>query len=165
MYYFVFRLKISSEMVENKNVQAFLKMIRACEGTDSEKGYRTMYSYLTFDDFKEHPNKKIYFKNPKTGKQDYTTAAGAYQMVYPTWRRLQLRLNLPDFSPQSQDLAAIGLIKEFNALDDVIKGDIKTAIKKLKTQWASLPSSEDKQNPKSWAFALDKYKQNGGLIV
>jgi lysozyme len=51
-----------------------------------------------------------------------STAAGAYQFLASTWDDLKRKLNLPDFGPHSQDLAAQELIRERHALADVADG-------------------------------------------
>jgi lysozyme len=86
-----------------------------------------------------------------------STAAGAYQLIKPTWVRLRDRLNLPDFSPLSQDRAAVGLLEEIGAVDLIYAGDIEGAIKKASKIWASLPGSTAQQNPKALAYALNRF--------
>jgi len=60
---------------------------------------------------------------------------------------------LKDFSPKSQDIAAVALLAQNGALPHVLKGDIPTAVKKSGGTWASLPSAPDsyKQPKKTWS--------------
>jgi lysozyme len=86
-----------------------------------------------------------------------TTAAGAYQIIRPTWNRIRDKLQLPDFSKQSQDRAAIELLEESGAMELLGLDDVLGAIRKASTVWASLPGSTAQQNPKSLAYALERY--------
>lgn len=57
---------------------------------------------------------------------------------------------LRDFSPQNQDLGAVALLFQRGAIPALLKGDYQTAIRKTGDEWASLPSSNYKQNKRSW---------------
>ena len=78
-----------------------------------------------------------------------STAAGAYQIIRPTWNRLRAAgrwgPRLPDFSPASQDEAARRLLRESGIVPFLERGDIRGAITRAGTQWASLPGSTAKQ--------------------
>src|SRR5271163_1232704 len=98
-------------------------MIRHSEGTDKASNpYAVTFGYqFLITDFSDHP--------AVLGTWDgvhwaggLSTAAGAYQIIKPTWISLKARLNLPDFSPASQDAAATELIRERSALDMVNGG-------------------------------------------
>lgn len=144
----------------NNNVQAFLMTIRKCEGTAGPDGYRTLFGGKLFTSYQSHPNVKVPFGNT------YSTAAGAYQILFRTWETLRLRLSLPDFSPASQDMAAIELIREKNgALDDVIAGHLETAVSKVRSIWASLPGAGYGQPEKSIASVKQYYLNAGGTIA
>jgi lysozyme len=65
-----------------------------------------------------------------------STAAGRYQIIKPTWLSLKSKLGLPDFSPASQDAAAIELIRQRGALADVQAGRIESAVNKCAKVWA-----------------------------
>lgn len=134
------------------NLRAFLFTIRKCEGTADDNGYRALFGHRAdkpklFSSFSDHPRIRTYEKNDefiRNNKLDYTTAAGAYQITETTWDRLVRKLGkdiLPDFSPESQDRAALELIKEQRALEDVELGKLESAIVKCGPIWASLPSS------------------------
>ena len=154
-----------SESMVNANVQAFLKTLRFAEGTAGVNGYKTLFGGKLFNDFSKHPNVKGYFFNKAKNKQDYTTAAGAYQFIYPTWETLRKRLNLTDFSPASQDKGAIELIREKGALEDVREGRFTTAVSKVRLIWASLPGAGYQQPEKSLADLQKVFRSNGGTIV
>lgn len=140
----------------NKNLEAFLMLITKTEGTDKQgTPYNELFGYDNFTDFSKHPQIKRYFKNPATGKQDYSTAAGRYQINYPTYKML----GMTSFTPEAQDAGAIKLIKQNGAYGDVVAGRFETAIKKTNKVWASLPGSPYKQPTFTMAKALAFIKQ------
>jgi muramidase (phage lysozyme) len=145
-----------NEVLSNPNVLAFLQVIRTGEGTLGDKGYRTLYGGNTFESFEDHPRQLI-----KAGKWT-STAAGAYQFLSRTWDALVKQYGFKDFSPETQDLAVIALIKGRKALDDVLNGDISQAIKKCNKEWASLPGSPYGQPTMTLEKALRVYKEAGG---
>lgn len=149
----------------DKNVQAFLRMIRHAEGTSGDNGYRTLFGGKLFTDYSKHPNVKVPFLDKRSGKTNYSTAAGAYQFLNSTWRLLALKLNLNDFSPKNQDLAAIELIREKKALQDVIDGNFETAVNKISKVWASMPGAGYKQPEKKLTELKKIYLQHGGQIA
>jgi len=148
----------------NPNVAAFLHTIRACEGTDGPDGYRMLFGGALFDDYSQHPNVKSPFRQTD-GTTNWSTAAGAYQFLFSTWHLLQTKLNLPDFSPDSQDIAAVELIYEQDALPDVVAGSIQSALDKCWRIWASLPNSQYPQPHRSASFALAAFTGNGGTLA
>jgi muramidase (phage lysozyme) len=121
------------------NVKAFLDMIAYGEGMTNEPdgGYKTIVGYQRFSSYRQHPNKCIYIRSIR----DCSTAAGRYQFLNKTWYRLQSRLRLPDFSPESQDKAAIQLLKDGGILHLIQQGKIDQAIFKSSRIWASMPKS------------------------
>lgn len=150
----------------NGNVQAFLWVIRNCEGTAGENGYRTLFGGSLFDSFKDHPNILKTFKLKKGGTLS-STAAGAYQILKRTWDGLRKNHPgmFPDFSPSSQDLAAIALIRGRKALADVEEGRFDIAIRKCALEWASLPGSPYGQPTKTLEFCKQIYEQHGGVYM
>lgn len=131
------------ELRNNTNVQNMLNIIARSEGTNKypNGGYNTIFGGEQVEDLSKHP--KIYKDyTDLSGTKIKTSAAGRYQIVGVTNDGLNKSLNLPDFSPESQDIMAIELIRRRGALDDVLKGDYKSAINKLGSEWASLPSSK-----------------------
>lgn len=141
------------------NLAAFLRVIRAGESSQDNDAYRMMFGGELFDDFSDHPRKKI------TRGTLTSTAAGAYQFLASTWDECKSVLGLPDFSPDSQDKAAVFLIKRRGALDDVEAGRIEQAIAKCAKEWASLPGSPYGQPTRTLAQALATYKQFGGTLA
>jgi lysozyme len=149
--------RMKSLAQSNANVRAFLYTIRQCEGTAGSDGYQIINGYCKFNDFSAHPNRKC-----STGT---STAAGAYQFVYATWRGLQSKLMLSDFSPASQDAAAVELIRERGALDDVLNGDVDAAVRKLSNTWESFTYGKTSQPHKSLATIKNYFTGAGGNIA
>ena len=145
------------------NVQAFLAMIRAGEGTAGPEGYRTLFGGELFATFADHP------RNPVTrisGDSLITSsAAGAYQILARTWDDIAPALQLADFSPQSQDIAAVALIRRRGALADVRAGRFEDAVAKCAKEWASLPGSPYGQPTLTLARARDVYSGAGGVFA
>ncbi len=142
-----------------KNLSAFLLMIQYSEGTIGTSAYRTLYGGGLIDDLSRHPN------IPVTKWGITSTAAGAYQILYKVWTELQKSLRLFDFSPASQNRAAIELIRRRGALPDVLAGRFKEAIYKCRKTWASLPGAGYGQHEKSQAKLAQVYVAAGGQLI
>lgn len=148
------------------NVNAFLWVIRNCEGTADPDGYRRLFGGKLFNSFADHPRDKQTFKLKKGGTLT-STAAGAYQILERTWDGLRKNHPgmFPDFSPSSQDLAAIALIRGRKALADVEEGRFDIALRKCALEWASLPGSPYGQPTKTLEFCKQIYEQHGGVYM
>lgn len=130
-----------------RNLDAFLRLIRRLEvGTDGPEGYARVHTavgrkmgadYLT--SLADHPRVRVPYGTSTT------SAAGAYQFQEGTWDSAARALGLPDFSPASQDAAAVYLIKGRGALPDIVAGKIKAAVAKLRKEWSSLPGAKEAQ--------------------
>lgn len=149
--------------LHNKNVVAFLRVIREGETSQDVDAYRTLFGGTLSQNLESHPNKKI--TKVLAGKSITSTAAGAYQFIYRTWIECAKALDLKDFSPQSQDLAAVYLINRRKALDDVIAGYFEQAIQKCNKEWASLPGSPYGQPVLTIDKAKEVYLKWGGHIA
>ena len=147
--------------LEQRNVQAFLKAIRLGEGTLDEAGYYRIVGGGTFTDDSAHPKVKVYIPRYDV----HSTAAGAYQIIFPTWSGLCRQYDFPDFTPASQDEAAVALIAEKHALGDVKAGRLADAVAKCASIWASLPGSDAGQRTESFDAVELTYLQNGGTIA
>ena len=162
------RNQIRSVMIDgqdalaNANVQAFLSMIRRFE---SNGDYNVLYGGDHFVSYAQHPQVRVPFFNPKTQKNDYSTAAGAYQINWPTWNTILRHAGNGDFSPASQDAAAVWLLKLNGALPDIMDGDFNSAIRKASATWASLPFTDSKQAHVSMQMATLAYTNAGGQIA
>ena len=162
------------------NIAAFLRTIRIAEGTDRTNGYRTLFGGGLFsNDYVDHPRIACQFTD-QTGRKLWTSAAGAYQFMavsaiprttpprstkVDTWDRIKRKLGLTDFAPPSQDRAALELIDEAGALDDVREGRFADAIHKCKGTWASLPGAGYGQRERTLASLQLAYTGAGGTVA
>jgi len=148
--------KVTAAVLRDRNVQAFLRVIRRGEGTADEGGYKRLFGGGTFSSFADHPRTVV----AKSGYR--SSAAGAYQAMTSTWDETAKIMGLPDFSPASQDLFAVGRIAARGALADVIAGRLETAISRCANEWASLPGSPYGQPVISMATARAVFAGAGG---
>jgi muramidase (phage lysozyme) len=163
-------------MQAEANLAAFLRTIRIAEGTAGPNGYRTLFGGSLFTGYGDHPRIAKQFTD-KAGRTLWTSAAGAFQFMaisglpngsstrVNTWDRIAQKLSLPDFTPESQDLAAIELVREAGALHDVRAGRFADAIHKCRGTWASLPGAGYSQPEKSLASLEAAFINSGGTIT
>jgi muramidase (phage lysozyme) len=85
-------------------------------------------------DFAQHPDISVKFRN---NEPNISTAAGRYQFLFRTWQGF----GLPDFSPESQDIAAVILLKRRGAIQPLLDCDLPGAVSNAIGEWASLPAS------------------------
>lgn len=157
MGWFASMKSVDRSLLNNRNVRAMLAVIRRGEGTAGAAGYQTLYGGGLFTSFADHPRKAV----TKWGIT--STAAGAYQFLARVWDETRAAMNLPDFSPASQDLAALGRIAARGALPDVLAGRFEAAISKLNREWASLPGSPYGQGTISMETARTVFLAAGGV--
>lgn len=165
---------LAADMAET-NTAAFLRALRFAEGTAGPDGYRTLFGGALFDSFEDHP--RIAKQFTSGGRKLWTSAAGAYQFMavsripgggstkVDTWDRIKRKLGLQDFSPESQDRAALELIAEVGALQDVRAGRFTDAVYKVRKIWASMPGAGYSQPEKSIAALSGVYMQAGGAFA
>lgn len=147
----------AEQLLQHPNMRRYLDLLSYTEGTE-EHGYNTTFGGKRWEDLSHHPNKVW----GRTGDGP-TTATGRYQFLGRTWQEQAKRLGLKDFGGHSQDLAAVSLIMERGAVDDILKGDIDTANRKLSKTWASLPyNNSPYQKQKTPEQVLKKWEQLGG---
>lgn len=125
------RLETNHALLGEPHVQALMTTIRGREGP----AYNVIHGGQTFDDYSQHPNTMV----------NGSTAAGAYQITHPTWMDQQKALNLPDFTPASQDLAAVDLLRSLHSTDRLVSGDLDGAIFSAAQRWQSLPTTEEQR--------------------
>lgn len=159
------------------NASAFLGLVRFSEGTDRAMNpWAVVFGYgQEITDFSDHPavtgewrGKRLaddMCRNAGYSPGCVSTAAGAYQMIRPTWVSLRNRLGLGDFSPASQDAAALELVRSRGALQDVYAGRIEAAIRKCRQEWASLPGNSARQGQRAVGDLLAAYQLNGGSFA
>ena len=86
-------------------------------GSVEANGYDILHGGGRITDFSSHPNTRVDTgrTNPD-GTPIYSTAAGRYQIIHSTWQRAANALGLTDFSPESQDRAAVWIATtDYNA--------------------------------------------------
>lgn len=160
--------------MNSTNMQAFLSLIEYSEGTavGGRDPYRTCYGYRhTVRDLRDHPAVTGEWRGESlaslgasyAGK--VSTAAGRYQIIKPTWLACKRALGLKDFGPASQDAAAVYLITQRGALDDVRAGRIESALAKCAKEWASLPGAGYGQPERKLMALLDQYERAGGALA
>ncbi|GAB2878788.1 hypothetical protein GCM10027046_03250 [Uliginosibacterium flavum] len=138
---------------EEINVAAFLRFIRYAEHqSDDDKVYFLLYGgQQRFTDTNLHPNKAI------TAWGHTSTAAGAYQILYSTWKEAKDKGVVIDFSKASQDKLAISKLRSRRALSYIEAGDIDRAIPLLRNEWTSMPGA--KQSAMSMSTAHELFKK------
>ena len=156
------------------NVAAFLYMIRASEhrfpaDVQNNACYQIFYGGKKFYDLSDHPVitgelapvplPEHMCKAAGLNSPCFSTAAGAYQMIRPTWTRMRDQLGLPDFSIESQDRAAVELLRQNGIVDMIEAGEIEAAIKKAGKVWAGLPGNTYQQSPRQLQYALDRFAE------
>ena len=147
----------------NPNIAAFLDMIANSEGTagKGDDGYNVIVGGSLFDGYADHPNKRVWLA--KLGIN--STAAGRYQLLYRYYTAYKKQLNLPDFSPESQDTIALQQIKERGAIPDIIAGRFDAAVKKCCNIWASLPGAGYGQYENKIEQLRIAYTNAGGVLA
>jgi muramidase (phage lysozyme) len=152
--------RVNPADLNNRNVQAVLRMIRVAEGTAGENGYRTLFGGGLFDSYADHPRQRI--TRRMGGTQITSTAAGAYQFLASTWDETARAMKLTSFSPGNQELGALGRLAFRGALEDIKAGRFEAGVKKIAREWASLPGSPYGQPVISWERARALYAAWGG---
>lgn len=139
-------------LLANPNVRRYLDLIAQAEGTARYvDSYRVAFGGGVLADLSRHPGTRHTFTQ-SDGTTNTTTAAGRYQFLRSTWKDLAGKLNLGDFSPRSQDIGALELMRRNGSLEDVLRGDFRSAVRKDGRTWASLPSSPYPQPKRTDAF-------------
>lgn len=146
------RRQYYESLLSNENVQRALATIRAAEDTARYPDpYATAFGGGTIADLSWHPGTSRPFTGT-TGRRQRTTAAGAYQFLNKTWNNVASALGLEDFSPTNQDVAAVALMDQRGALDNVLEGDVDGFISAANNEWASFPGSPYDQRTRSRGF-------------
>lgn len=168
--------QITAGEAGGRNMCAFLDMLRFSEIGPallqrSDQGYNIIvgsywrnandYNINKMKNYNDHPN--ILVDLPNLGIK--STAAGGYQILYRYWKVYKEQLNLPDFSPLSQDKVAMQLIRECKATDDIKFGLFASAVHKCRSRWASLPGAGYGQNEHSLIKLQTAYELAGGHVA
>lgn len=152
-------------MALTTNQKAFLDAIAFSEIgpyllETSDDGYNVIVGGALFQDYADHPRRLV-----KLQRNLSSTAAGRYQILEHLFDAYKKQLNLPDFSPASQDAIALQLIKECNALADIEAGAFDIAVFKCKSRWASLPGAGYNQHENKLDDLRTAYVKAGGVVA
>lgn len=143
------RKKENEEYLKNENVQRCLGMISRSEGTNGNYDVMVFGTVISSPNFPQLIGKKdvripSYERYPNilvaVNSKLKSSAAGKYQILRATYASSAASMNIRDFSPHSQDLLAVELIRNRGAIPFILKGDIEGALTKttLNKEWASL---------------------------
>lgn len=151
------RRRENEQFLATKEVKAFLYTIAASEGTLDKNGrieygrvvngtvLRSPFNQslvgkknVVITDFSRHPEILV-----ECSKTLQSSAAGFLQAIRKTWKGAILTMGITDFSPQSQELVAVELIRQRGAMSYILRGDLAGAFKhsKLRLEWASFPGA------------------------
>jgi len=158
--------------IGGRNVAAFADMLAVSEGTDDGRqrtkcmGYDVLVGGGLFTDFSAHPGVMVQILKPRpdgTGGLK-SSAAGRYQFLRGTWAEMSALLKLPDFMPESQDLACVQLFKRRGAFGLIQQGRFDEAVAACRKEWASLPGAGYGQHEQKIGRLRRAYTDAGGLI-
>jgi len=160
------------------NVGAFLEVLKRCEGTAGQGDpYRVCFGYShTIQNMADHPAVTGEWGGVPLSDQQcagagfgpgcVSTAAGAYQLIKPTWLSKKRQLSLPDFSPASQDAAAVQLLRDCGAYRQLAAGNLAGAVSAARRTWASLPGANYAgQGMRTMAQVSAWYQEAGGTTA
>lgn len=149
------------------NRDAFIGMITVSELGQplidaTDEGYNVLVGStaqhpILFNSYATHPH--------ILNKQFNSTAAGAGQIIYPTFVSLCRMKGYTDFSPATQRAMMIDLVSGRGALADVDSGNFAQAIAKCAAEWASLPGGTSGQHEQKFSFLQDVYTSKGGVLA
>lgn len=143
-------------------VRAFLDTIGRSEGAT----YNTLVGGGKFSDFSHHPLNKPGIKTV----YGYSTASGKYQYLRATWNGVATALGLKDFTPHSQDLGAVELLRQRKALPFLLDSNLsdadafQKASYAARNEWASLPASQLGQHRQNYNTLLSYFQKALGSV-
>ena len=154
----------------NPRLCAFLDTISWAETGKTNRS--SSYTYIVFrgayafNNFSTHPfvgtglspdSNCAFIK--RSGRRVCSSASGRYQIMDFNFRKLKLKGWMKDFSPDNQDLAAVYLIYQKGALEDVLEGRFEKAACKAGSIWASFPCNSYRQPQKTMTQLKARYKK------
>ena len=157
--------RTAAQDIGGAHVAAFLDMLAHAEIgrsllAKSDDGYNVLVGGTLFDSYAHHPNKSVMLPKykDKQGRPLWSTAAGRYQFLFWVWDDVSGVLRLSNFSPESQDRAAVLLLRRAKAYDVIRQGDVMRGIELCKRTWASLPGAGYGQPEKKFSELLKAYR-------
>lgn len=151
------------------NERAFLEMLAFSEGTDMPghaPGYdvivgSTPSRRILIKDMARHPNVAVQITETL-----WSTAAGRYQIIFPSWVGSKAKAQYGDFGGEAQDAWALyDGIQPCGALDMINVGKIPAAITACRHIWASLPDAGYGQHQNKLSALLMTYQKAGGVVA
>lgn len=94
-----------------------------------------------------------------------------YQITRPTSEHHGGKLGLDDFSPRTQDLIAVEILRSLGLIDLIKAGEIAAVMPKVARTWAALPKGPGQgnhyphQRHVSFERFLSSYLQAGGMTA
>lgn len=146
-------------------IKAFLDTIAFSEGTSTSpvtrnNGYDVIVTGVdgphVFTDYTDHPFAHGGSVAVKHGL--ISTAAGRYQLLAHYWNDYRFKLHLANYSPESQDVVALQQMKERDAFQPLLMGNVPNAITACSNIWASFPGNKYGQGGHSMTILLAKYE-------
>ena len=146
------------------NLRAFLDMIAVSEIgkkllAESDDGYNVLVGGTLFHGYADHPRTIVKLRPGLS-----SSAAGRYQILMRYFDVYKQRLELPDFSPASQDRIAVRMIEECRAMGDIEAGHFDDAVEKCRSRWASLPGAGYQQHENNINDLRAAFVQAGGKL-
>lgn len=153
----------------------FLDLIAWSEGTGhstltQNRGYDVLVTGVNgpavFTDYSQHPlTVHGVLVRPAHDDQPalWSTAAGRYQVLRKTWEQYRGQLNLPDFSPLSQDRIAVQILMETRAHAAIEQHNIRQAISLCSHIWASFPGNSYGQGGHSMDTLVSEWNTLQGI--
>lgn len=155
---------------------AALYMLRRCEhnaqDVAEDTDYQTFFGGAKFWDMSDHPaitgeiapvplSTQMCINAGFSDGVCFSTAAGAFQITRPTWNEVRDYggSHLPDFTPESQQEAALRIMAKIGALPLIDAGNITGALPILGKRWASIPGARGKQGQRTVDFALSAFTE------
>ena len=155
----------NNDYLNNANIRAFLKAIADAEGGGYDFKYGAVKGKRNdpwrFSDYSTHPG---------PGFGGVTTAAGMYQINKVTWQdHGERRMGLTDFTPETQDLIAVSMLRGLGAIEKIKTGDIEAGLSLASKQWAALPMGRGQAGRHNQPYVQFEqfeaaYKAAGGTI-
>ena len=158
------------DAVQNTDIKAAQCAILHGEGTTAPDGYLYLFgsrptNTRRFTDTSKHPNIREPF-----GNNNFSTAAGKYQILYETDQELSSQLvgmgmdhaTAYSFTEPIQDLKCVLMFSNKDCCELIKTGHFLECIPKLATIWASLPYSKYGQPTETMTDEKKFYEQAGG---
>lgn len=156
-------------LARDPRVRAMLDAIGFSEGTDKRFGYAThVGGRRSAAGAGQKDRSVVYLGRDKAGRPLRSSADGRYQFLNSTWDGDARSLGLTDFSPHSQDLAAVYELMKSGAINPLMSGDFGGAVHAARRVWASFPGAGYNQGERSLSSLQKVYDRSlavGGFTV